>query len=306
MAKLRPKQIATEAANPGDVLTWNGTDWAPAAGGGGSVPPLTFTYYVDLNSTASSPDGSIGKPFATIQAAIDFAALGGPGELHAHIILAPGTYTETVVYPSMIISSLSLAAVSQGLSTSGQKAAYVNGSVTVDGSESGNQLFLQDCDVNDVTCQTIQLVRSKVLSGVTNLNTAILMDGTCAINPGVLTSVLAQSFNLDTDQNTPSGQITPRIFDGSYLVTMYVIVLVTATTGNLDINLTWTDPQLGSTTKSGLTVDLTTVGSTSGTFLVKSGGNNTIDYALAESGVTGDTPQYLVHFAVSNMNRWPS
>jgi hypothetical protein len=42
----------------------------------GAIPPLTNVWYVDPSTTESSPDGSISKPYANIQAAFDAAFIG--------------------------------------------------------------------------------------------------------------------------------------------------------------------------------------------------------------------------------------
>jgi len=44
-----------------------------SGGGGGSVPPLLYTVFVGKNGIDGTADGSIGKPFLTVQAAMEYA-----------------------------------------------------------------------------------------------------------------------------------------------------------------------------------------------------------------------------------------
>lgn len=58
----------------GQVLTWNAAiqQWEPAAAPGGSIAPLTLTFYVDAGFVGVS-NGSIAAPFIDIQDAINAA-----------------------------------------------------------------------------------------------------------------------------------------------------------------------------------------------------------------------------------------
>lgn len=61
-------------------------------GGGGSVPPLTNVKYVAKNGNDATGDGSIGKPYLTVNAAI--GAVGTPtATSRAVILVAPGQYS---------------------------------------------------------------------------------------------------------------------------------------------------------------------------------------------------------------------
>lgn len=89
----------------GDVLTLqsDGTaKFAPGGGGGGSVPPLTLTYYVDQGRAGSTQDGSIANPFLTIQNGIDAieASLAGEGSL----LVAEGDYASEVLSVPLTIT----------------------------------------------------------------------------------------------------------------------------------------------------------------------------------------------------------
>jgi hypothetical protein len=69
----------------------------PQGAAGGSGGPLTGVLYVDLNSTAVTPDGSIGAPYATIQAAINAIPPANTAiETRRSwvVLIAPGSYDE--------------------------------------------------------------------------------------------------------------------------------------------------------------------------------------------------------------------
>ena len=50
-----------------------GARWIRGSGSGGAVPPLNYTVFVGKNGNDATADGSIGKPFLTVQAAMEFA-----------------------------------------------------------------------------------------------------------------------------------------------------------------------------------------------------------------------------------------
>lgn len=52
MAQVDPKQLKQAGASPNDVLTWDGSEWAPAAGGGGGSTITGLT-------TAGLADGDV-------------------------------------------------------------------------------------------------------------------------------------------------------------------------------------------------------------------------------------------------------
>jgi len=70
------------------------------------VPVTTNVLFVDLNGVSLAPDGSIGKPYTTIQAALDtipvpptpsVPPVGSPDDRKVYsIIIAPGTYDEDI------------------------------------------------------------------------------------------------------------------------------------------------------------------------------------------------------------------
>lgn len=69
------------------------------AAGSGAVPPLGFVMFVDGNSTATLPDGSIGAAFDNIPdaiAAADVIALGAPWTFY----LAPNDYSDNITIPN--------------------------------------------------------------------------------------------------------------------------------------------------------------------------------------------------------------
>lgn len=307
MAKLRPKQIATETANPGDVLTWNGTDWAPAAGGGGSVPPLFYTLFVDQNTAVAGPsqDGSIGKPFSTIQAAID--SLGAPTELHAHLMVVYGAYTENVNFPGVLISSLSITGIGLGFGPGGTHTVRINGTVTVDGAEAGNTIFLENCELDTAVSQKLYLSKSNIFGTGTSTPTyVVLADDVSQAIPGAFTNdpvvwapdhdVSYTSLNGDS-----SGDVTlNRVVASLYLVGVYVYVSSPAVAGTMDVNLVFVDPNFTQTLKIG-TVDLTTSGPTTLTAAVFLS-DGKITWTTVTAGLSG-TPTYHLYFGAHMTGR---
>lgn len=59
------------------------------AGGGGSVPVLSTAQFIDIGSAAGTPDGSIGKPWATIDAAASSTPVAAP----TVFLITPGDYS---------------------------------------------------------------------------------------------------------------------------------------------------------------------------------------------------------------------
>ncbi len=94
---FRARPLSTATPSPGDAYVFDGTQWVPTAsgGGGGTVPALSTYLFVDAGSTAVSPDGSIGKPFPTVQQALD-TVNATPGDWG--IFVAPGQYSESLTY----------------------------------------------------------------------------------------------------------------------------------------------------------------------------------------------------------------
>jgi len=83
-----------------DVLTQG------SSSGGDSVPPLTNIYYVDSAGNDSTGDGSIGKPYLTIQKALDVIGSAtnntdwqAVGEQAYIVNASPADYIEDLVFP---------------------------------------------------------------------------------------------------------------------------------------------------------------------------------------------------------------
>lgn len=95
--------LAGSAGNASQVLTSNGSSsaptWQDAAGG---TTKIARVYNVSKNGNDITADGSIGKPFATINAALALGAAevpapsGAAGSNYFAINIAPGDYTEDV------------------------------------------------------------------------------------------------------------------------------------------------------------------------------------------------------------------
>lgn len=81
----------------GDVLTWSDAEqeWFPAAPpAGGTIVPLPGVRYVDADSAVADPDGSIAKPYLTVQAAFnDLQALNQFTIFVAPSVASPGDLT---------------------------------------------------------------------------------------------------------------------------------------------------------------------------------------------------------------------
>jgi hypothetical protein len=96
------RNYATNAATAGRVLTSQGDNLPPlwAAPGGGGVKPVERVLFVDAVNFGAVPDGTLSAPFATIQAAINFAA----GLLWdtVQLQLATAVYADPVNIPQVL------------------------------------------------------------------------------------------------------------------------------------------------------------------------------------------------------------
>ena len=116
-----PVSSATPALN--DVLTWDGTAWVPAVGGGASLVVLDHEVYVAKNGNDSTGDGSLSKPLLTIGAALTAA---GPADgTYVRINVAPGNYSG-----DLTITRQRTAIVGASASPD-QKATQIAGTITV-------------------------------------------------------------------------------------------------------------------------------------------------------------------------------
>lgn len=84
-----------------DVPTWNSAtqSWVPQAGGGGGGGwngVVAQTYYVMVGGSDVTGDGSLAKPYATIQAALNTAAATYTGGEYVLISVGPGAFTGDV------------------------------------------------------------------------------------------------------------------------------------------------------------------------------------------------------------------
>ncbi len=98
------RNYATNAATAGRVLTSQGDNLPPIwAAGGGGVKPVERVLFVDQVNFGAPADGTLGAPFATIQAAINHAA----GLLWdvVQLQIATGVYADPVNIPQVINST---------------------------------------------------------------------------------------------------------------------------------------------------------------------------------------------------------
>ncbi len=95
--KTRP--LSDDAPDDGDAYVYNATlgQWIPGPAGGGSVPRLSRHIFVDSLTAVSSgqQDGSVGKPFSTVQKALDVVN-AGPSQSRWSVFIVPGNYDETL------------------------------------------------------------------------------------------------------------------------------------------------------------------------------------------------------------------
>jgi hypothetical protein len=99
--RVPPSGDFIEGDADGQTLIWNNTlkRWEPGTSGG-AVPVLPNWLFVDGDSTAPSPTGSIAAPFTTIQAALDLIDLSGSFSWVVQVTpQAAGPYTEDLVIP---------------------------------------------------------------------------------------------------------------------------------------------------------------------------------------------------------------
>ena len=96
------RNYATNAATAGRVLTSQGDNLPPlwAAPGGGGIKPVERVLFVDQVNFGAVPDGTLAAPFATIQAALNYAA----GLLWdtVQLQLATAVYADPVNIPQVL------------------------------------------------------------------------------------------------------------------------------------------------------------------------------------------------------------
>ncbi len=96
--------------------------------------PASVTLFVDVNRTDSyTPDGTIGKPFLTITAAINQVIANGDNSFTKPytILVAPGTYTENITLESLNLWLVSISSLngSYGFGSLSSDVVTLNGDV---------------------------------------------------------------------------------------------------------------------------------------------------------------------------------
>jgi len=101
-AKIQGVNVSATPPLAGQILKYNGTQWQPDVAST-AISPLTRILYVDLNSTAVAPTGTIADPYVTISAAISAARTATPltttGVRYEWcILISPGSYDEDISF----------------------------------------------------------------------------------------------------------------------------------------------------------------------------------------------------------------
>jgi hypothetical protein len=87
----------------GDCYKYDGAVWNFFFNLQDGLQPLSYVFFVDVNATVSSPDGSISRPYTSLQSAIDAipAPTSGTEEKRRYVLLvAPGHYDEDINIPA--------------------------------------------------------------------------------------------------------------------------------------------------------------------------------------------------------------
>ncbi len=78
------------------------TNWSPI-GGGTFSSLLQNTFFVAKNGNDATADGSVGKPYLTVQAAIDAAAIVSTPTTRCVVFVMPGTYAENCILKANVL-----------------------------------------------------------------------------------------------------------------------------------------------------------------------------------------------------------
>lgn len=292
---------------PNKVPFWDGTQWTLSDGGGGGVPPLTKTAYVDAATAAPSRDGSIGKPFQTLQEAID-ANFVADVDNFINLLVAPGTYTDATLLTTggNTIAYLSIASTVPGgglLAISNPTAGVViNGAITVVGSEGDGRVLLQDAyvPVQPIVTTSLALIRAGVetqtVAGVVDLydTSSFVAD---PLNPTTINLQNMGHENQYTDADpvpTNANPFPPNYrFQGLHEVTFSLTVFIPATTGTMDLTVEWLNIITGAATQQVISgFDMTTIGVTSVTVPLYLNASP-VTYSIVYTGESGNFTYYL-------------
>lgn len=286
------------------------TDGDGSGGGGGSVPPLTATVYVD-GGTLVDPgdqDGSIGKPYSSLQAAVD--ANAGSGDFaFINLLVAPGIYAEDVTLTKFQQAYVSIACTVPGIFLDGSvpgNGIYVTlaGVVSLTGTEGGSYLTLQDVRTSSpgsVAATNIGLVRSQLAQPV-GASLVVIRDWDSSAY-GVPSPTNVRLSDLSAENNWTDADVVSNfnplaqfyVYNGLFDVSVYVTV-ISASGGTADLTVAWSDG-FGSRQKVLSGIDFSGPGYFSQSFPVRLSGTN-LTYSVDVSGASAPF-QYLVFFGIS-------
>lgn len=269
-------------------------------------------------------DGSIQKPFRTIQNAIDSVMNVSNVITNAYVrlLVAPGEYIDDVSMFGSFDVHLDIICMVPNVfhSLPDQKNNVVIGSVgahfpltvfSVDGAEGLSYVTLQDVymanagPVSDVDFLT--LVRSNLANVTSNISSGLFIDkySTAQLASPLSTTIddLYSHYDGAGTDITPDGSLSNYnpfennyIFNGEYLVCLYFEVSNPAIAGTVDLFVEWTD-SVGSKSKQVITgFDISTVGHASATLALKLF-SSAFTYSLTVTGLTGSY-NYNIDFGV--------
>jgi hypothetical protein len=209
---LRTRPLSTDVPNPGDAYVYDGAEWAPApaGGGGGTIPALSSYLFVDGGTTTLSPDGSIGKPFPTVQQALDIV-VATPGSWG--IFISPGEYDESLSLSgsgnrvSFHSPAYGLVSLNSGLSweiSSECSVTFRNIVINQIGASDGanvfpniGTLYLDNSSCNETSSSTYEL--DMTVAGPNAFAHAVDITGTfTALAPSYVDGILASSVQVQS------------------------------------------------------------------------------------------------------------
>lgn len=193
------RPLSTNVPVSGDAYVFDGTEWVPqpaGGGGGGTVPPLTSFLFVDAGSVAVTPDGSVGKPFPSIQSALNVVN-GSPGVWG--LFVSPGSYDGSLnlsggVQLSIYSPGYGLVKINQSLhsslnwSISSQSSLTLRNVILYSVSTSNGAsvppnvgtLFLDNSSVQNISCGTFEV--DLIISGPDSFVNNAVMSGSVRVN----------------------------------------------------------------------------------------------------------------------------
>ena len=192
------------AGAAGNVLTSDGTNWASSP-----IPNVSIarTYFVAVNGSDVTGDGSLSKPFATIGAAQTQASADLASTDYARIVVGPGTY----------VGNVTINRARTLIEGSGDQpqvfASRISGQVLVN--LSGTSKFADVLSISGFYIQPAGAASDSAFRIVNSANTQIVVD-TCYITT---TSTSAGAWAIE-DGTTATGASRPRLVIQDCVVTV--------------------------------------------------------------------------------------